>query len=57
MKAVNRFLSDWNKILAGLKIAEQSLFDTSAFGEERKELKSEMAVVAERMVDENAQVA
>jgi hypothetical protein len=57
VKAVNRFLSDWNKILAGLKIAEQSLFDTSAFGEERKELKSEMAVVAERMVDENAQVA
>ena len=59
VEAVNRLLSDRGKILAGLKIAEQSLFDTSAFGEERKELKSEMAVVAEmiqRMIDENARV-
>jgi len=59
VEAVNRLLSDRGKILAGLKIAEQSLFDTSAFDEERQELKSEMAVVAEmiqRMIDENARV-
>ena len=60
VKAVNRLLSDRDKIIDGLKVAEQSLFDIPAFDGERKELKSEMAVVAKMIqqnVDENAHVA